>query len=49
MKGACEKCSSSKDTLKNGIERMLKYYIPEINSVENIETNTKLDNSVYRI
>lgn len=34
MRGACSGCPSSKATLKNGIEKMLKTYIPEVNAVE---------------
>ncbi len=34
LRGACSGCPSSTITLKSGIENMLKYYIPEIASVE---------------
>ena len=34
LRGACSGCPSSTITLKSGIENMLKYYIPEIESVE---------------
>jgi NFU1 iron-sulfur cluster scaffold homolog, mitochondrial len=36
MQGACSGCPKSQVTLKLGIERMLKHYIPEIKTVENI-------------
>ena len=36
LRGACSGCPSSTITLKSGIENMLKYYIPEIDSVEAI-------------
>lgn len=36
LRGACSGCPSSTITLKSGIENMLKYYIPEIVSVEAI-------------
>lgn len=36
LKGACAGCPMSKMTLKNGIERMLKKEIPEIESVESV-------------
>ena len=36
MRGACAGCPSSTMTLKAGIENMLKYYVPEIVSVEAI-------------
>lgn len=34
MQGACVGCPSSTATLKMGIERMLKYFVPEVQSVE---------------
>ena len=34
LHGACSGCPSSAVTLKDGIENMLKYYVPEIESVE---------------
>ena len=34
LHGACAGCPSSTVTLKNGIENMLKYYVPEVISVE---------------
>ena len=36
LKGSCSGCPSSTITLKNGIENMLKHYIPEVESVEQI-------------
>ena len=36
LHGACSNCPSSTITLKNGIENMLKHYIPEVDSVEAI-------------
>ena len=36
LRGACSGCPSSTITLKSGIENMLKYYIPEVISVEAI-------------
>ena len=36
LHGACSGCPSSTVTLKNGIENMLKYYVPEVISVESI-------------
>jgi Fe-S cluster biogenesis protein NfuA len=36
LHGACSGCPSSTVTLKNGIENMLKYYVPEVVSVEAI-------------
>ena len=34
MQGACSGCPSSTATLKNGIENMLKHYVPEVMRVE---------------
>ncbi|PVU86788.1 hypothetical protein BB561_006549 [Smittium simulii] len=56
LQGACRGCSSSEVTLKNGIESMLKYYIPEVTLVENIGSEleelskdqfNKLENNLY--
>lgn len=33
LQGACKSCSSSEDTLKHGIESMLKHYVEEVQSV----------------
>ena len=34
LHGACSGCPSSTATLKQGIESLLKYYVPEVQSVE---------------
>ncbi len=36
LKGSCSGCPSSTITLKNGIENMLKHYIPEVLEVQQI-------------
>lgn len=36
MQGACAGCPSSSATLKNGIEQLLKYYVPEVTEVRAI-------------
>jgi Fe-S cluster biogenesis protein NfuA len=36
LRGSCAGCPSSALTLKNGIENMLRHYIPEVNAVEAI-------------
>lgn len=36
MQGACSTCSSSSITLKNGVENMLKHYIPEVKLVQQV-------------
>lgn len=37
MRGACAGCPSSTITLKNGIENLLRYYVPEVAEVRQIE------------
>ncbi|MES2987877.1 MAG: NifU family protein [Pseudomonadota bacterium] len=36
MQGACAGCPSSSATLKNGIEQLLKHYVPEVTEVRAI-------------
>ena len=36
MQGACSGCPSSTATLKHGIENMLRHYVPEVLSVEQV-------------
>jgi Fe-S cluster biogenesis protein NfuA len=38
MQGACSGCPSSGDTLKAGIENMLRHYVPEVLEVRAIES-----------
>lgn len=42
LKGACRSCDSSAVTLRNGIENMLKHYIEEVQTVEQV-TDTEND------
>jgi len=37
MQGACSGCPSSTATLKNGIENMLRHYVPEVQEVRAVE------------
>lgn len=37
LKGACRTCDSSTATLKNGVEKMLMHYVPEVEQVVQIE------------
>jgi len=37
MQGSCSSCPSSISTLKNGVQNMMQFYIPEVLSVEQIE------------
>ena len=34
LQGSCSGCPSSKMTLKQGVENLLRHYIPEIKQVE---------------
>lgn len=36
MQGSCTSCPSSVVTLKNGVQNMLQFYIPEVLSVEQL-------------
>lgn len=37
MTGACKGCASSSVTLKQGVEQMMKHYIPEVVTVNSVE------------
>ena len=37
LQGACRSCSSSVVTLRNGIENMLMYYVPQVKGVEQVD------------
>ncbi|XP_062995451.1 NFU1 iron-sulfur cluster scaffold homolog, mitochondrial isoform X1 [Elgaria multicarinata webbii] len=41
LQGSCTSCPSSIITLKNGIQNMLQFYIPEVESVEQVVDNDK--------
>ncbi|MFZ0132938.1 MAG: NifU family protein [Desulfobacterales bacterium] len=36
LQGACKGCPMSQMTIKNGIERLLKQEVPEVQSVESV-------------
>ena len=36
MRGACSGCPSSSATLKAGVEQMMRHYVPEVTSVEQV-------------
>ena len=42
LKGSCTDCPSSSVTLKNGIERVLMHYVPEVSKVVAIQTDDEL-------
>nr|XP_015202057.1 PREDICTED: NFU1 iron-sulfur cluster scaffold homolog, mitochondrial-like [Lepisosteus oculatus] len=51
--GSCTGCPSSSVTLKNGIQNMLQFYIPEVDEVEQVqdevdEINLKVFSEVER-
>ena len=37
LKGACSGCAMSSVTLKQGVEGMIKHYIPEVKMIEGID------------
>nr|CDS25315.1 NFU1 iron sulfur cluster scaffold [Hymenolepis microstoma] len=39
MQGSCTSCPSSIVTLKNGVQNMLQFYIPEVEGVEQVEVD----------
>lgn len=45
LKGACRSCDSSSVTLKNGIESMLKFYIEEVQNVEQVDEDFSINTS----
>ena len=36
MAGSCSGCAMSKQTLHNGVEGMLKHYVPEVNAITSV-------------
>lgn len=48
MQGACTSCPSSVVTLKNGVQNMLQFYIPEVLGVEQVqEEHDKVSESYF--
>lgn len=43
LQGSCTSCPSSIVTLKNGIQNMLQFYVPEVESVEQVLSHAKID------
>lgn len=37
LQGSCSSCPSSIVTLKNGVQNMLQFYIPEVQAVEQVK------------
>lgn len=49
MQGACSSCPSSVVTLKNGVQNMLQFYIPEVLGVEQVhEEHDKVAESYFK-
>ncbi|KAJ2945553.1 hypothetical protein O0L34_g373 [Tuta absoluta] len=49
MQGSCSTCPSSIVTLKNGVQNMMQFYIPEVLSVEQIDDEgDKLSEKVFK-
>lgn len=49
LKGACRSCDSLSVTLKNGIESMLKYYIEEVQNVEQVDEDFEINTSTKEV
>lgn len=48
LQGSCSGCPSSSVTLKNGIENMMQFYIPEVLSVEAVDDEiAEVQNKVF--
>ena len=41
MQGSCSSCPSSIVTLKNGVQNMLQFYIPEVQGVEQVGNDSE--------
>ncbi|XP_022117690.2 NFU1 iron-sulfur cluster scaffold homolog, mitochondrial [Pieris rapae] len=49
MQGSCSSCPSSIVTLKNGVQNMMQFYIPEVLSVEQIDDEgEKLSEKIFK-
>ncbi|XP_065103767.1 NFU1 iron-sulfur cluster scaffold homolog, mitochondrial [Paramisgurnus dabryanus] len=47
LQGSCTNCPSSIITLKNGVQNMLQFYIPEVEGVEQVkDEDTEVENKV---
>jgi Fe-S cluster biogenesis protein NfuA len=51
LQGSCSTCASSIVTLKNGVQNMLQFYIPEVVSVEQVkdEVDKVVDNEFEKL
>lgn len=48
LQGACSTCSSSKVTLKSGVENMLMHYVPEVTEVVAMDTEEDENDPVVK-
>ncbi|KAB0338399.1 hypothetical protein FD755_025256, partial [Muntiacus reevesi] len=49
LQGSCTSCPSSIITLKNGIQNMLQFYIPEVEGVEQARSPSKNHTLLYKV
>ena len=47
LRGACSGCAMSSVTLKQGVEEMIKHYIPEVKKIEGIDDPDSEVNPYY--
>jgi Fe-S cluster biogenesis protein NfuA len=48
LQGSCKSCSSSVVTLKLGVESMLKHYVPEVISVEQVAEGAQSEEKYFK-
>lgn len=46
LQGSCTSCPSSIITLKSGIQNMLQFYIPEVESVEQVCSSAHIQHNI---
>ncbi len=44
MAGSCSGCAMSQKTLHEGVERMVKHYVPEVNQLVGVDDEQAADN-----
>mmetsp|Transcript_20265 Transcript_20265/g.30922 ORF Transcript_20265/g.30922 Transcript_20265/m.30922 type:complete len:269 (-) Transcript_20265:722-1528(-) len=47
LAGSCVGCPSSSITLRNGVENMLQYYVPEVTGIENVTSED--DDDIFKL
>lgn len=48
LSGACSGCAGSTATLKNGIENMMKYFVPEVKVIEAVHDQNSTVEPYYK-